>query len=190
MKLSNLFLGAFIALFSLSAQAATAPVDFNGTPTGPAQYYVDMGYVPAGQYGAINTTPFFGLQDYVANGTLAGKTDITFTYNVVPSAVAGLMGSVDFWYTPTEVDPTKYSIVTASDFDKNVFTLMISNLLDSTLSFSAGLMISPMFQGTVTTAYNAVSNVPLPAALPLFGLGLAGLAAYRAKKSKKEAATA
>lgn len=189
MKLSNLFLGAFIALFSLSAQAATAPVDFDGTLSSPT-YYVDMAYVPAGQHGAINTTPFFGLQDYVANGTLASKTAITFTYNVTPSVVAGLMGPVDFWYTPKAVAPTKYSIETTSDFDKNVFTLMISNLLDSTLSFSAGLVFSPLFQGTVDTTYNAVSNVPLPAALPLFGLGLAGLAAYRAKKSKKEAATA
>ncbi|MFA6280299.1 MAG: VPLPA-CTERM sorting domain-containing protein [Bdellovibrionales bacterium] len=190
MKLTTIFLSAFVTLFALPAQAVTAPVDFNGTATGPTQYYVDMGYVPAGQYGSINTTPFFGLQDYVANGSLAGKTAITFTYNVVPSAVTGITGPVDFWYTPTAADPTKYSVLTTKDFDKNVFTLVISNLLDSTLSFSAGLALSPMFQGTVNTAYNAVSNVPLPAALPLFGLGLAGLAGYRAKKSKKEAATA
>jgi len=178
MKLASLLLGALTALFSISAQAAIGPVDFDvtGAP-GAGKYFVDMGYVPDGQYGTINTVPFFGLYDYVAEGRLAGNTTITFTYNIEPSPVADWNGPVDFWYTPNVPD-ADYLVTTTQNFDTNVFTLAIANLVDSVLSFTAGIQLAG-FVGTVDTTYNAVSNVPLPAALPLFGLGLVGLAGYR-----------
>lgn len=62
-------------------------------------------------------------------------------------------------------------------------TLTIKNLTDRVIGF--GLSLTAILSGSsIFYLDGVVSAVPLPAALPLFGLGFASLAAYRARKKK------
>ncbi len=69
------------------------------------------------------------------------------------------------------------------DRDNTKGTLTIKNLTDRVIGF--GLSLTAILSGTANFYLDGVvSAVPLPAALPLFGLGVASLAAYRARKKK------
>jgi hypothetical protein len=89
--------------------------------------------------------------------------------------------------TPTGTFP----IGTSALFDpiSGIGKVTIINLADAAASFSS-YFLGLLGSGNVYTTA-VVSTVPLPAALPLFGMGLIGLAGYgRRAKAKKDAAKA
>lgn len=62
--------------------------------------------------------------------------------------------------------------------DSSIATLIITNLSNVAANFESYVFASTPLGSLVTGSYN-VSAVPLPAALPLFGLALVGMAGYR-----------
>ncbi|MDD2325417.1 MAG: PEP-CTERM sorting domain-containing protein [Alphaproteobacteria bacterium] len=111
---------------------------------------------------------------------LAGKTSILFTYTLTETPTV--------WGTFTSPNDDsgnsrKYEIDTYTlTSNANQFFISIANLTDDVLDFKTALKLKGITNiAAVGTTYST-SPVPLPAALPLFGLGLVGLAGYRRMK--------
>ncbi len=206
------FFAASLALIALTmgSPAGAATVDFTG-------HHDNMGMVAAGDTGAVDTYTFFGdggwKYDYV-QGLLPSNTAITFTYTFLSSLgtwdyvqgdAAYRDGStryrtgVDsngwsrnqeafaghgFHNTSDVLDVIVYAIMAD---DKKSATVTITNLANVAANFDSYFLSYDWFRCKKVGATYAVSNVPLPAALPLFGLGLAGLAGYRHRKNRKAA---
>jgi len=200
MKKSILSFLAFVSVLSLLTfhKAEAATVEILGTFLNPLE---------AGASGVIATkTTSFGhfggnRNGYVydfARGFLAGNTVIEFTYTMASrngsldnqSNMIGFLSgtgvdSVTSWNKlPTIERPGK-------DIISYQGVLTLANLGSTPLFFSS-LLFSFLSQSTlmVNTTYStmAASAVPLPAALPLFALGLAGLAGYKLSRKNKTAA--
>jgi len=202
-------LAAMIAFAAPKAQAAT--VDFTGN-------HYNMGLVEIGDVGTIATNSFYqdgGYKHDYARGLLPSNAAITFTYTF--SAPIGewdyVQGEAAYrdppyryrvaadsngWTLNQEAlqghgfhDTTDVLDVSVSALmapDRLSGTVTITNLADVAANFASYfLSYCHRCSGIVSTTY-AVSSVPLPAALPLFGLGLAGLAGYRLRKKAIDAA--
>ncbi|MFA6280306.1 MAG: VPLPA-CTERM sorting domain-containing protein [Bdellovibrionales bacterium] len=198
-----------IALTS-AAPAQAATIDF----TGNHDY---MGLVDAGNTGTIATNTFAGDGGFKydnVSGLLPSNTAITFSYTFLGSLGQWdyVQGNASYkeapyryrvgadsngWTLNQEAfrhhgfhdtsDTLDVSVSANMEGDKQTATVIITNLANVAANFdSYFLSYRWMREGRVATTY-AVSSVPLPAALPLFGLGLAGLAGYRRRKSSKAA---
>ncbi len=209
MKLSRILLVAGCVLgFALpSTQSSAAVVNYSGN-------FVDMTPTPLeiGQSGTI-TSGGAGFGNAVLSlitGSLPANSMVTFTYSFAGTLTSNFLstsggysyndGGVSYQGYTTATAPGGFGFSASYENATPVAALALSSAqIDSTNSasviiknLSAGaLSYVTAFMGTVTgsknftVAYN-VSAVPVPAALPLFGLGLGALAAMRARSRKKE----
>ena len=145
---------------------------------------VQMGTTPlvAGYEGDVgssksNSSKGFSFYD-LASFSLAAQTSILFTYTLAETPT-----DLRYAITPRGESSGSYDIEGyASTSVANQFFINIANLTSGALDFTIGLKLKGITDiASVATTY-ATSPVPLPAALPLFGLGLVGLAGYRRMK--------
>lgn len=207
MKLSRILLVAGLAFgLSFSATSASAAtVDYTGN-------FVDMTPSPlaVGQSGEITSTGSFGdLVLSLVTGSLPANSMVTFTYNFAGTLASGLLttsagysyvdgGTSYNGYTTASSPAFTYSVgyenaapatalavSSAQISGDNSATLIIKNLSAGVLTYANSFMGTVLGAKNFTVAYN-VSAVPVPAALPLFGLGLGALAAMRMRARKKQ----
>ncbi len=195
----NFILIAGIALVSLStAQLAKAATLTN---------FTDLGLIETN--GTVSGETFLG--GAVVNqisGSLASGTMAVFSYSFPNNAMAELVSgglTVDTNYGLSGNTKVADYVGSATGFSGNVYssplvfvsaqidasgktaTATIKNLSSGTLDFVNmlyGLINDYNVTGTLVSY--EVSNVPVPAALPLFGLGF-GAVAFGARKKRKTA---
>jgi hypothetical protein len=122
------------------------------------------------------------------SGALDANTKITFSYNV------NLLEKGNGSWTVVFDDNHGNSFLGTTEGEANVgqpkdpiFDVLFSliNETDSPMNFR--IFLQGNKEADVSSSYHtqAVSNVPLPAALPLFGLGLGGLAVYTRLRKRR-----
>ncbi|MDD3183446.1 MAG: VPLPA-CTERM sorting domain-containing protein [Alphaproteobacteria bacterium] len=201
--MKRMLTAAFLLLSSLcsvSAQAAVSPLTVG----------VGLGEVNSLSSGSTTYDGIDGRIWAEYYGSLPGMTKITFTYDIIPSSdasvpLAGYMGlsSIGSSIIDTSINATVFTDVnpTAASATDNLVTAYaslpsftngtasITNLSAELVSFKTTLIAFLNQYVGLKVTWN-VSSVPLPAALPLFGLGLASLAGYRLRKKKTDGAVA
>lgn len=209
MTISRFFLLAFSVIgLAISATPASATVvDYSGN-------FVDMTPTPLeiGQSGTItSTSPGFGSTVFsLITGSLPANSMVTFSYNFSGTILSGLLnasggysyidggvahagyttasapGGFGFSASFEDGTPVAPLALSSAQIDStSTATVVIKNLSAGALSYASSLMASVFGSKNFTVAYN-VSAVPVPAALPLFGLGLGAIAAMRARRKNKE----
>jgi hypothetical protein len=213
MKLSRLFvLAGCILSFALPASQASATVvppvvNYSGN-------FVDMTPTPLeiGQSGTITSTGagFGNAVLSLITGSLPSNSMITFSYNFAGTLTSSfLTTSGGYSYVDGGVSHIGYTTATApggfgfsASFENaspvaplalssaqitgsNSASVIIKNLSAGALSYATAFMGTVLGSKNFTVAYN-VSAVPIPAALPLFGLGLGALAFARSRARKKQ----
>lgn len=202
MKLSHILAAA--ALFMTVSSGAKALPVYSST--------IDLGELGVGTYNNIanfvpgNFTPY-SLSIF---GSIPSNTMITFSYkfpDIVPnSALEVSMGSYDYkiggdhytgsayansgGYTDAksffnDVQTISPLVIASANIDNSGYmgTTIIKNLSGGLVEFESDFFAMLFKEGLVNVSAT-VSSVPLPAALPMFGLGLAGITALRSKKRK------
>lgn len=211
MKMSRLLLAAsmafMVALPVSGAKAAT--VDYTGN-------FVNMSPVSVGQSGTITGGSTFGdIIMGLVTGSLPSNSMITFSYTTPGALTSGYLDtSAGYSYKDGGVNYTGYSHTdepNGSDFsigfengspstalavtsaqinNPSSVTVIIKNFSAGVVTYANAFMARVLGNPDFTIAYN-VSAVPVPAALPLFGLGLGALAAMKSRsRRKKQALTA
>lgn len=207
------FLSAFFVLSLLAvapARAVTLPENFTGL-----NYYMGEVEAGQWGTIDTEMFKFDGFKHYdAAAGLLPQHTSITFTYLLSDKAMAkgdaegvGIYKNNDTYYaswansdgwSSDEESPTGFLwdfVPTSADLDVKAFATFSPDTHTATITITnwSGVMAgfaSYFFSNSklnpegVMTSY-VVNNVPLPAALPLFGLGLAGLAGARRLRNRK-----
>ncbi len=195
------FLSVALLALGVSVQADAATVNYSGA-------VVNMSPTSIGQEGVVTVNPisaFVPLLVSDISGVLPSNSMIEFTYKptsgFVASGLAGVLGGftnesgngfasqvVSFPGTSvqTPLSTSSYIFATAQyDNTTGIVTTIIKNYSAGLASFSSlwGALVSG---STVMQVSYKISAVPLPAALPLFAFGLAGLAGvgYRNRKNK------
>ncbi|MFP4097373.1 MAG: VPLPA-CTERM sorting domain-containing protein [Alphaproteobacteria bacterium] len=197
-----LFAGiVFPLIFSISSVKA-APVDYTGS-------LVDMGVLQEGQYGSITgqgrtsktaVSAIFGLLPTQNTLTLnySFEGDIRhallgagggYTKKISGNVYNGLAavhsaGGVAFSYNGRQIDrvsSTPLALTAAQIRPDNNATVVIINRSSAQLKVISFLSAFLNGSSSYDVQYN-VSAVPVPAALPMFGFGLAALAALRQRK--------
>ncbi len=124
-----------------------------------------------------------------ATGLLAADTKIYFTYNVDLDKTGS--GSWEFVITDANGNPfagtNEGNTKITNDKENDIFTAVIALLNPTESAISFKIFLESKKEAFVSPSYRTeqISSVPLPAALPLFGLGLAGLAGYRRVRKAK-----
>lgn len=212
MKFSHLFLiaGCVVGLglsSTPSSAAVVSTVDYSGN-------FIDMTPTPLaiGQTGTI-TSGGAGFGNAVLSlitGSLPSNSMVTFTYNFAGTLTSSFLtasggysyvdgsgshmgyttanapGGFGFsasYDNATPVAPLALS--TAQITGSNSASVIIKNLSAGALSYASAFMGTVMGSKNFTVAYS-VSAVPVPAALPLFGLGLGALAFVRSRARRKQ----
>lgn len=159
------------------------------------------GYIPSNSmitftYSSENSRPsLLGLEAVQAfgeyhykdenNNMLLGAQNVLEVYNGIGSNI-----SAEYKIGNQIVENPGLLFVTAQFVDniQSQATVVIKNLSAGSLFFETSFLqfFSKYVGGTVNVHYE-VSAVPLPAALPLFGLGLAGMAGVRSRRKAKKA---
>ncbi len=186
----------FIIALPVSAHAVSTPtIDFI-SPTEVAF----MGVVMPGMNGTIDTdvgnTSYRKSYD-LAVGAIPNNAAITFTYNAPPHlwgqithlTTAEFMVNDDFFSLFTELGNNEasgngISLKSSLSDDGLTITSTITNLSEFYADFSSFAQLTMPQNTSIDTSYAVVSAVPVPAALPLFALGLVGIAGYSRKKKK------
>ncbi len=207
MKLRKYFLTGILSLGMLMSAnvASAATVDYSG-------FNINMGTVEIGQTGTIDAAHFGNVIVNKISGALPANSMITFTYDFAGDLLIGLLGTAagysydeagtSFGGLSFSMDPPGFSVSSGTedgssstalavasaqiDFGADTATVIIKN-------FSSGVAnYLNVFAGLVNgnkdlqIAYN-VSAVPVPAALPLFGAGIAALTGFGARRRKRKA---
>ncbi len=171
----------------------------------------DMNTVSIGQTGTLSSANSGGLLVNDIQGSLPSNSMITFTYNFGGDLLSGSLNSGSSYdyllagdnynggalnQAPSNTyysfgtingNPSTSLVVASAQIDATTDTGMTS-----ITNNSAGLAtFASIFTGLIAGANNltitySVSAVPLPAALPLFGLGLSalGFGAWRRKRAR------
>ncbi|MCB1529592.1 MAG: hypothetical protein KDJ42_01130 [Alphaproteobacteria bacterium] len=208
MKTTTFLMIAVMAVaFSVNAKsAAAAVVDFSGSVVEMTPEPLDIG-----QTGTITGGGGGGSSVLsIINGILPPSSMVSFSYSFASPITSGLLadfgayfyndGFHDYagWAADDSSSGTPLSDGTTDGTFSGALAFASAQLTGLTSgtaiikNFSAGsLDFMAVFLGTVagSTAFDVsyvVSAVPVPAALPMFGLGLAALAGYRARKRAKK----
>jgi len=210
-KIASFLVAAVLSLSALPAQASMAAIDLD--PSGV--FYKALGTMPADGYDAVLHSSSSGtFPGSAINATFSGQllnnTMVTFDYSL--SSPTGPLGS--FYSVVSSVgslDSNEFRVTAFPGMDTGVVhgdlagavvlasagldlslshgITTLTNLTGGTIQFTSQIVSLMMGPSAFLNVHASVSQVPLPAALPLFGLGIASLAGYRAKK-KKDAAKA
>jgi hypothetical protein len=208
MNLGKFFTVAIVSVGLLvgANKASAAIVDFSGDD-------INMGTLAIGQSGTISADSLGSLVVNSVQGVLPVNSLLTFTYNFSGNLLAGVLaagseytytaGGVDFAGSSLSVEPLGLNYASGTengapssalafssaqvDFTGNTASAIISNESAGVLDFSSVFVGLVIGDRNLDIAYN-VSAVPLPGALPLFGLGLAAMAGYNMRRKKKMAA--
>ena len=206
---ANKFLAVTImvlGLFVASEKADAAVVNYSGQT-------VDMGGVSIGQTGTI--TSAYGTSLFVNNiqGLLPSNSIITFTYNFGGDLLSGSLNAGssysflldgdsynggaldqapgDIYYSFGSVNgtPSDSLVMASAQIDAGTDSGMtrITNTSGGVASYASVFTGLITGSGTLTIDY-AVTAVPLPAALPLFGAGISALAGFGLWRRKKVSA--
>jgi len=172
-------------LVSLAAPASATTLDYKDL----SAYTVEMGSATSplvgGYKGQVATDTKFnsgkGFSTFdAAHVYLSGMTSILFTYTLSQTP-----SSVGYFITPNGSSSSNYTIDAYSDSSlPNQYFISVANLTNSILDLKTALKLKGITSLAAVSTMYQTSPVPLPAALPLFGLGLAGLAGYRRKQKK------
>ncbi len=195
----------FAVLAFVPLEAAAAVVNYSGTD-------YDMGLAVAGNEGFIQTETSGTAFDKIS-GVLPTQTKITFTYTTAhpyyylsrESLVSNgsfTIGSDSYSFfgdagssriikggkPVSSVEGFSFESVRYVDTRTggSTWVNVITNLTGADVNFLTRLSSLLAPSGVLSSGYykvESIAPVPLPAALPLFGMGLAGIAAaYRRKK--------
>ncbi len=197
---------SFLLIAAATGATRAATVDFTGNN-------YNMGLVADGQTGVIKTTSF-PLYNFVT-GLLPSETQITFSYafrggvgqkgklgalatylddgyrytigsdgsKIKTNLLKGVIANVSGADLPVTIATDFY--VDPNDKKKSYGTITIVNMSAVTANFASFFKsFIPFKKGHIEVTY-AVSAVPLPAALPLFGIGLAGLAGFARSRKRR-----
>lgn len=206
MKYRHIIFSAALSLALFVSAGAQAASIFNST---------DLGTLSLGQSGTTNIVNVGGTSSVVhdfVEGAIPANSMITFTYSFAgvsdkgPYSLTG-DGTYDYTHGTTPYsgwvhtnshggDSWGAKVNGGNSSEQLAFATaaLAGNLTGGTVTFnnlSKGLMwFSAEFLGKIMNGYSEaswkVSAVPLPAALPLFGAGLLGLAGLgRFRKSRK-----
>ncbi|MGH1456459.1 MAG: hypothetical protein ACRBDI_06740 [Alphaproteobacteria bacterium] len=203
-----LTIGAVALSMAFGSHSANASYDYTGA-------FVDMETVSVGDTGVIGNIGHFGSAIVSqVSGSLPSNSMITFTYDFSGDVGFGVLGAFGGYDFDTGSDSysgyshastlfgnsaagfqngslsTPLAVASAQiDFGNNTATAVIKNVSSGVVDYLN------LFVGLVSGNKNleisySVSAVPLPAALPLFLLGLAGLMgfSYRGKRNAVAAA--
>ena len=179
------FAMAFLALgLSSAAQAATVDLKFLSAPasgSGTQELYDSSNYI-SGQLAAnsiLTINYAYSAVDYATLSSSHWYTNSPQTgnwYNTGSAFAYYLKGASD------RQDLSANLIVSTANVSSNAGSLVVKNLSSSTLNFSSYLWVMIKDVGAKIGYSYTVASVPLPAALPLFGSGLVGLAFVRRRK--------
>jgi hypothetical protein len=205
MKIRRLLHLAGFALCGVfaSSPASAVVVDYSG-------FNINMGNVAIGQTGTIDADHLGNLIVNRITGTLPSNSMITFSYNFAGDIDWGaLLSGVGYSYTDAghnyagysiEIPPgpvsfsygevdgfpsTALAVASAQiDFSNNKASVIIKNFSSGVANYVSLFLGSVLRNQDLEIAY-AVSAVPLPAALPMFALGLGALVGLGARRKRK-----
>ncbi|HAX90664.1 MAG TPA: hypothetical protein DCY07_00445 [Rhodospirillaceae bacterium] len=175
-KTTLLTLASLIALFStvfiLPAQAATVH---------------DLDLLTAASAGEVVADTQASGSNYIydhAIGSIDKMTQVIFSYAFTPKDNVHASILMNF----TNPNPLLSYEITMGP-SPGTAQMILKNLSGAAAAFDTYFLYTKSNLDLVTTYGGAaVANVPLPAALPLFGLGLLGLAGFKRLKGNKNAA--
>ncbi len=193
-----------LVLFSFigAANAAIGPVNYNGS-------YVDMGELSLGQYGTVYADKANGgIAMSQLRALLPSQASVTFSYNFVGGLQSGMLAagglysypdadglhegfaaslsntSLNFSGSKINGTPIGTALAYASadlDVVADTASATIINGSGGFLDITSALFAIVGANKEYTISYQ-VTETPLPAALPMFALGLCAVAGVRKRK--------
>jgi hypothetical protein len=190
MKILKLLVGAFVGVFVLAQQASaatfnldfSAPTSVTSVPTADTTTGTVFQGVTGDIFG-VRVAPISG-SDYTA---VTGSSSATYDLATASNSLSFLWGSVDTFNTVYLINTVTNSFETITGTDLiNAGATASSGFaqiaISSLLSFNQVLFTSS--QNSFEFTNMVVTAVPLPAALPLYGAGIA-LLAFMGRRRKK-----
>jgi hypothetical protein len=191
---------------TISTLLAVAVVALMATPAHAVVVKETPGTLVAGDSGFYSTTVNNKFYEHDVLGALSSMSKITFTYDLTNTSENGGAAISSIGYTVTDPvfsasasaeeagvsmsDVSSDHLILASAAMTTDFagTTTITNLSKNRIINFTSTIAAYLTKGAQLTVSYAVTAVPLPAALPLFGLGIAALAGIRAKKKLQASA--
>ncbi len=200
---------AGMVLFSFTG-TAKAVIDDGSTNFRGSR--VDMGTLENGQFGTIHAHPASGgFALNLLSALLPSQSAVTFSYNFSGDLKNGFVAAGGRYSYELGGDSYKgYTAVlsntplsssgsfvngrpvtealafASADFDPNANTasVTITNLSDGFLDIASKLVAYVKYNKNYTVSYS-VTETPIPAALPMFAMGLAAVVGLRRRKQNK-----
>lgn len=165
--------------------------------TSTANAVVDLGDLNYGDQATISTTPEFGgIAISQLKAVLPSQSMITFTYNFNADLVAGLLAAAgNYSYGGNDgyalalssgsLNITENTILAYAsadlDLKGNTASATIVNMSEGFLNITSSIIAYLRGNGEYAISYQ-VTATPIPAALPMFAMGLCAVAAIRRRK--------